>query len=384
MDSLTQIVLGAAVGEVVLGRKVGNKALLWGAIAGTIPDLDVYQSLFFDSLTTNELHRGFSHSILFSVVFAPILAWLLVKREKISLAVLVGIILAYPAISTGSPVIIGVLGTVYAICLFFILRNTYDSNRATQWEWTKLFFWSLITHPLLDCHTTWGTQLLWPLPHKLAWNTIFVIDPLYTLPFLILVIVAMFYNRQSSTRQMLNWAGIAISSVYMIWSLGVKWHTYGIFQDSLAAQGIEYSRLTTVPTPMNTFLWSATADGDTVLYSGLYSIFDNDKNVDFHTIPNNHDLVDKYAGDDVLNRLNFLSKDWYVVNDENPDTLVYNDARFGPMYMGDKPMYGFGYQLSETIEGLKVAEQRPEPDGELMNELLNTLWDRIWGNKKAR
>ena len=64
MDSLTQIVLGAAVGEVVLGRKVGNKAMLWGAIAGTIPDLDVYQSLFFDSLTTNELHRGFSHSIL--------------------------------------------------------------------------------------------------------------------------------------------------------------------------------------------------------------------------------------------------------------------------------------------------------------------------------
>ena len=41
MDSLTQIVLGAAVGEATLGRKVGNKALLWGAIAGTIPDLDV-------------------------------------------------------------------------------------------------------------------------------------------------------------------------------------------------------------------------------------------------------------------------------------------------------------------------------------------------------
>jgi len=62
MDSLTQIVLGAAVGEVVLGKKVGNKAMLWGAIAGTIPDLDVYQSLFFDSLRANELHRGFSHS----------------------------------------------------------------------------------------------------------------------------------------------------------------------------------------------------------------------------------------------------------------------------------------------------------------------------------
>ena len=41
MDSLTQIVLGASVGEAALGRKVGNRAMVWGAIAGTIPDLDV-------------------------------------------------------------------------------------------------------------------------------------------------------------------------------------------------------------------------------------------------------------------------------------------------------------------------------------------------------
>ena len=82
MDSLTQIVLGAAVGEVVLGRKVGNKAMLWGAIAGTIPDLDVYQSLLFDSLRATELHRGFSHSIVFSVLFTPIIAWLIKKKEK--------------------------------------------------------------------------------------------------------------------------------------------------------------------------------------------------------------------------------------------------------------------------------------------------------------
>jgi len=41
MDSITQIVLGAAVGDAVLGKKIGNRAMVWGAIAGTIPDLDV-------------------------------------------------------------------------------------------------------------------------------------------------------------------------------------------------------------------------------------------------------------------------------------------------------------------------------------------------------
>ena len=46
MDSLTQIVLGAAVGEAVLGKKIGNWAIFWGAIAGTVPDLDVFLSYF--------------------------------------------------------------------------------------------------------------------------------------------------------------------------------------------------------------------------------------------------------------------------------------------------------------------------------------------------
>ena len=72
MDSLTQIILGAAVGEVVLGKKIGNKAMLYGAIAGTIPDLDVLASFFTDTVSALEIHRGFTHSIFFSVLFAPV------------------------------------------------------------------------------------------------------------------------------------------------------------------------------------------------------------------------------------------------------------------------------------------------------------------------
>ena len=79
MDSLTQIVLGAAVGEAVLGKKIGNKAMLYGAIAGTIPDLDVLASNYTDTVTALEMHRGFTHSILFSIIFAPIFGWLVSK-----------------------------------------------------------------------------------------------------------------------------------------------------------------------------------------------------------------------------------------------------------------------------------------------------------------
>ena len=82
MDSLTQIVLGAAVGEAVLGRKVGNKAMLYGAIAGTIPDLDALASYFTDTITAIEVHRGFSHSIVFSILGAPVFGWLISKIER--------------------------------------------------------------------------------------------------------------------------------------------------------------------------------------------------------------------------------------------------------------------------------------------------------------
>ncbi|MBM3430819.1 MAG: metal-dependent hydrolase, partial [Bacteroidetes bacterium] len=75
MDSLTQIVLGGAVAELVAGKKMGNKAIFWGAIAGTIPDLDVFLRAFYHPIDAAFLHRGFSHSILFSIIFGPLLAW---------------------------------------------------------------------------------------------------------------------------------------------------------------------------------------------------------------------------------------------------------------------------------------------------------------------
>src|SRR5690554_5046755 len=144
MDSFTQIVLGAAVGEATLGKKVGNKAVLYGAIAGTIPDLDVVANSFTDTLTAIEIHRGFTHSFVFAMAFSPLFGWLISKMER--------------------------------------------RGPATRRDWTRLMFFGLATHALLDAMTTWGTQLFWPIHFPVAIQNIFVIDPLYTLPFLTLVV----------------------------------------------------------------------------------------------------------------------------------------------------------------------------------------------------
>ena len=68
MDSVSQITLGAAIGEIVLGRKLGNKAMFWGAVGGTIPDLDVITKPFMTEIQSLAFHRGISHSILLSLI----------------------------------------------------------------------------------------------------------------------------------------------------------------------------------------------------------------------------------------------------------------------------------------------------------------------------
>ena len=216
MDSLTQIVLGAAVGEAVLGKKVGNKAMLWGAVAGTIPDLDVLSRYFMDEVSALEVHRGITHSIVFSLLCAPIFAYFIKKHERSFLALFFVLLISvffFAADSlTGKLISIAVL-----VGLFFCaykLRPNLDS--VSRYDWAKLMFWCLITHPLLDAHTAWGTQLFWPHDYRLAYKNIFVADPLYTLPFLIFLIMAFLKNKNNPLRTFYNRLGLVISSTYML------------------------------------------------------------------------------------------------------------------------------------------------------------------------
>ena len=79
MDTLTHTVIGACVGEALAGKKLGKKAMLWGAIANNLPDLDVLSSLWMKPPDTLLAHRGFTHSVLFAVLSTLLLSWLIKK-----------------------------------------------------------------------------------------------------------------------------------------------------------------------------------------------------------------------------------------------------------------------------------------------------------------
>jgi len=331
MDSLTQIVLGAAVGEVVLGKKVGNKAMLYGAIAGTIPDLDTFASHFTDTVTALEIHRGFTHSILFSILFAPIFGWLVSRYEKL--------------------------------------------GNFKNWSW--LFFWGFITHPLLDAHTTWGTQLFWPLDLRLAYKNIFVIDPLYTLPFLVCVIWAMRLPRTSARRRKINRLGIILSSSYLAITLILKAYTYQKFTAALDEQEVNYHSVETKPSAFNSVLWTANVDTPNAYLIGHYSIFDTQP-ISFASYPKQHELLENLKEEDKVQQLIKITQGWYTVT-QKENQIFINDLRFGLLgFQPTENRFVFSFELIKTPNGLKVKEV--EKNRTQAKELLSELVNRIKGN----
>lgn len=333
MDSLTQIVLGAAVGEAVLGRKVGNKAMLFGAIAGTIPDLDVFARYFTDNISAIEMHRGFSHSILFSVLFAPVFGWVVFKL--------------------------------------------LPKQEVTWKEWSWLFFWGLFTHPILDSFTTWGTQLFWPFETRLAFQNIFVIDPLYTLPFLLFLILVLFQKRGTKKRKRLNRLGLIISTSYMVLTLVLKGISYQKFTHALQKQNIEYIEMDTRPAPFNTILWTANIDTENAYLIANYSFFDA-KPIRFESYPKNHELLGDLKDNDKIKRLIKIAEGWYVIS-KKENQLYFYDLRFGLISLDPKEEeFAFMYQLTNKQGAVEILETpRSVDDAE---KLMPALWSRIWGN----
>ena len=85
MDSLTHIVLGATVGELVAGKKLGKKSWLAGAFLQTIPDFDFIAGLWCSPAEDLLAHRGFTHSFFFIALLAPLFSWALSLRNQLPL-----------------------------------------------------------------------------------------------------------------------------------------------------------------------------------------------------------------------------------------------------------------------------------------------------------
>ena len=339
MDSLTQIILGAACGEAVLGKKIGNKALLFGAIGGTIPDLDVFVGnlVYGNKIDAMLFHRGFMHSIVFTVLAAFIFGWLVHK-------------------------------------LYNSGKRLYST---TQKDWIRLFFWSLFTHPILDCFTPYGTQLFAPFSsYRVALNNIAVADPAYTLPFLICMIVLMFFRRTSSQRRLWLKMGIGISSIYMIFTLGNKLYIDSVFRKSLKHSEISVMRFSTQPAIFNNILWYGIAETEASYFVSDYSLLDSKSRfLNFTEVPKRRDLKPSEYKD--IQGLAWFSNQYYSVHKLNENEFQYNDLRY-PLLDIDNPNSSvFSLLLYKDENRLNMKPFTPK--FESLGKVFNSLWERIKG-----
>lgn len=402
MDSLTQVVLGAAVGEAVLGKKAGPHAMLWGGIAGFMPDLDITSSFVMEEIDALAVHRGFTHSIVFAVLAALVLGWLVQRlyasgwynhrkfKAGLSFTVLGAVVFTanfLPYLVTENINFKFLAGSLLtgALLLWLLYRFYVRVNLApvktTRKDWIWLFFWCIVTHPLLDCFTTYGTQLFLPFSdYRVAFNVISVADPLYTLPFLLCLIIAAFMPRGSRQRSIVNWLGIGISSAYMLFCLSHKLRMNDIFERSLAGQNISYHRYMTTPVILNNILWQGIAEGDTAFYQGYYSFWGDQKGVEyFNVFPKNHDLVAPYRADPDVQTLFWFSNDYYTLLRRSDGDLQLNDVRFGifgPRLQQDTD-YVFKFVIREKENGVHIHQS--DEGRAVSSDAFSMLWKMIKG-----
>ncbi|TXK36410.1 metal-dependent hydrolase, partial [Pontibacter qinzhouensis] len=266
--------------------------------------------------------------------------------------------------------------------LGWLLHRLYRRQQATYRDWTLLFFLGFTTHAILDSFTTWGTQLFWPFSnYGVAFYNIFVVDPFYTVPFLLLVVVAAFYHRSNPVRQKLNYVALAISSAYIVFSFVAKASANKVFEQAMERQGISYSSYISKPTPLNTLLWTVTAAGEDGYYTGFYSLLDPDKNIRFAFEPKQEQLLQPYRGQPKLERLLDITKGYYTV-EKTADGIALNDLRFGQFdgWRKSGGEYVFKYKVWRDEQGdLQFEEQnyRPKVD----KQYLNSYYNRILGQK---
>ena len=364
MDSLTHIILGAAVGTAVLGRKAGLRAAVIGAACNTLPDLDVFIAQG-DPVRDLTFHRAETHALFWLTLATPAIAWLVAR----------------------------------------VNRRVDASYR----EWLLLVWLSLMTHPLLDAFTVYGTQLWLPFSdYPVGIGSVFIIDPLVTVP-LVAGLIAWLWWRQNAPDRGMRWirAGLVASTLYLGWTVTAQTHVEGEVRRSIAATTLESRRVLVTPAPLNSLLWRVVVMDDDGYLEGFRSLFDTGARIPLVRHPSDPELLEPLRDDWAVRRLAWFSKGFYSVRlahstlrvaDGAPSTMrqllgAVSIARAAPvgsvdatrsivmtdLRMGQTPWFVFSFIVAEHgARGIRAVPNRQIASARPPVTALPWLWNRIW------
>ena len=338
MDSVTQAALGATVAYAVSGNRIGRRALVTGALIGTLPDLDVLVP-YKDAVDNFTYHRSWSHSIFVLTLVTPAIAWL-----------------------------------TAAVFRTRGVAQRVDRN-------LLLMVWLVfVTHVLLDSFTVYGTQVFWPLSHyPVGWGSIFIIDPVFTLPLLVAIFIVFRSSKAGATNSLANklsdpleqpdrtalaarrsrpvlWA-LGFSVAYLLLTVVIQQTVVAKARQSLNSMSFDTQVLSVLPSP-GSLLWRVVARSDDEYLEGFYSVFDtfepNSRSIGFSSYASGDELLLPINSYPPVQRLQWFTKGLYATQVVD-DKLVMSDLR-----MGIEAQYVFRFQMGTVASGSNgvSAEER--------------------------
>jgi inner membrane protein len=254
----------------------------------------------------------------------------------------------------------------------WLILKLHPGTAEQRRGWYLLVFLVFGTHVLLDCFTVYGTQALWPLPMPpVGWATIFIIDPLYTLPLAVGVGAALLLRRHPERAWRWNLAGLALSSLYLAWSAGTKLYADHEVRNVLARDGVRYQHLQTQPTPFNTLLWRVVGVNGDSYFEGFWSLVSPEKGLTLKHHEHRPDLLAGIEEEPTVQRLRWFTKGLYRVVPAGHGVVI-SDLR-----MGLDPDYVFAFRIAETSNphSRSIVPERVPTKRDFAR--LREIWERI-------
>ena len=303
------------MGEAFAGKTVGKKAMLWGIMAQSIPDIDFVAAFWLNTSDNLLAHRGFTHSILFAGLITPVIAGL--------------------------------------------ANHWHRPHNISFRRWVMFIGSVILLHIFLDAFNNYGVGWFEPFDHtRISFNTMYVADPFFSVVPGIALVLLLLYRQKSLRRKKIWQWGLIIPFIYLGYSLVNKWVVAGATKKNLAAANITYNRLLTTPAPLQTWLWFIVAATDSGYYTGYRSVFDNSSKLDLHFVYRNDYLRQLVKEPEQLNKLIRFSNQYYSLEKRN-DSLILYDLRFGQIIGWQNPEeeFAFYYYLQPDIDNTLVVQR---------------------------
>jgi inner membrane protein len=299
MDSITQGLLGAAIGQAAFRHKLGRRAIAAGAVIGTLPDLDIIAN-FWGPWTGMFFHRAETHSVFVIPFLAPLIGWL-------------------------------------------FWRVTHRQNPLKTWM--HFAFWALITHPLIDWATSYGTQLAAPFSrHRFALDIIGIIDPFFTTPLLVAVLIGLSCRIANVSARLIGWGALFMSCMWLVTGFNIHHALRNELKRDLQSQGIDPVHLRVTPIPFSLMLWRAAArTADDTVYMAYRSTRRPNDPVVWHSRPRLvHPLAERALATPEGKIFTWFADGFLGIEIEhrpNGHRVFLEDLRYGSVFAPDRGMF---------------------------------------------